>query len=285
MITVLVPSPALDVTYLVDELRPGAIHRPFEVVRLAGGKGFNLARAALRLGEHVEVIAALGGPTGERVAELARGEGIRLTRIDATGETRTCVSVVGQEVTEINERAPASDLAALVRAAPSTSRLVVSGSVEGDIDALGGRVVAVDTSGAALAALVAHGADLVKVNRAEAAEAIGRDGTALELASALRERGIRTVVVTDGADGAVAIDAQGAWRAEPDPLRGRYTVGSGDSFFAGLLVAQERGQSLPLALRLASAAGSANTRRPGAGLFSRDDVQAAWARIRVTTPS
>ena len=44
-------------------------------------------------------------------------------------------------------------------------------------------------------------------------------------------------------------------------------MGSGDSFLAGLLVAIDEGAALPDALRLATAAGAANTLEPGAARF------------------
>ena len=49
----------------------GEIHRPIEVVRCAGGKPLNLARAAATLGADVEVVAVLGGPTGQILADAA----------------------------------------------------------------------------------------------------------------------------------------------------------------------------------------------------------------------
>ena len=67
MITCLGLSPALDVTYLLDRVEIGAIHRPREVIRLAGGKAFNVARAVDTLGARVRVIAPLGGDVGRLV--------------------------------------------------------------------------------------------------------------------------------------------------------------------------------------------------------------------------
>ncbi|MEO8262427.1 MAG: PfkB family carbohydrate kinase, partial [Pseudolysinimonas sp.] len=122
---------------------------------------------------------------------------------------------------------------------------------------------------------------LLKVNATEAAELLGSAGSALELAAGLRARTGGTVVVTDGAAGAVAVDAAGTWRAAPDPRPGRFAIGSGDSFFAALLVALAAGAALPDALHSASAAGSANTRVPGAGIFDRPEYEAALARIVV----
>lgn len=288
MITVLSPSPALDVTYLLDEVVAGGIHRPREVLRLAGGKGMNLARAAAVLGASVRVVAPLGGHIGALVAELARGEGIELERIEVDGETRLCISALPGEgaPTEIYEHAAALDAAdaarLLARRAPGW--VVLAGRLP-DGFALGrgdGERIAVDSSGDGLGALIDEvRPELLKVNVHEAADLLGRAGPPLELAAALRDRTGGAVVLTAGADGAVGVDAAGAWRAAPDPQPGRYAIGSGDSFFAGLLVALERGDALPEALRTASAAGSANTRTPGAAVFARAEFDAALSRIEV----
>lgn len=47
-------------------------------------------------------------------------------------------------------------------------------------------------------------------------------------------------------------------------VRGRYPVGSGDSFLAGLVTALDRGDAWEDALRLALGAGAANAELPGA---------------------
>ena len=49
MITVAGLSPSLDLTYLVDSLRLGAIHRPTAVVRCAGGKALNMALSLIHI--------------------------------------------------------------------------------------------------------------------------------------------------------------------------------------------------------------------------------------------
>jgi 1-phosphofructokinase/tagatose 6-phosphate kinase len=167
---------------------------------------------------------------------------------------------------------------------------VLAGSLP-DADGLGaalearrtaGDRTAIDSSGPRLAALIDETRpDLLKVNAHEAGEVLGRTGSAADLAVALRDRSGGAVVVTDGAAGAVAVDSGGAWRAAPDPHPGRYAIGSGDSFFAGLLAGLSTGASLPDAVRAASAAGSANTRVPGAGVFDRAAYDAAFARIEI----
>ena len=53
-------TPALDVVYVLDEVRLGAIHRPPVVIKSAGGKSLNVARALARLGMPARAIAPLG---------------------------------------------------------------------------------------------------------------------------------------------------------------------------------------------------------------------------------
>jgi len=300
VITVLLLSPALDVTYLVPSVEVGAIHRPREVFRVPGGKGLNLARAAICIGGAVRVIAPIGGHTGADVARLAVAAGVDITSVPVAAETRTCITVAADDdgsLTEFYEPSAALPpdavadfsraVAALDDQAPGWT--VLAGSVPPGVEAdelvalLRGRMeagdrIAIDTHGQMLAAIVAQLRPAVlKVNRLEAEELVGAVGGAIEtLASSLRDLTGGTVVVTDGSAGAVAMDDSEALRVLPLEGVGRYSVGSGDSFFAGLLVALESGAGLRSALVDATAAGAANAAVPGAAEFSLD----TWRDIR-----
>lgn len=281
MITVLSPSPALDITYFVDEVRPGEIHRPRDVLRLPGGKGLNLARAAQVLGGDVRVVAPIGGTIGDLVAELAAAEGLRLDARPADELTRMCVSVIPGDGASTEFYEPNAGFPGELESFPAdVDAPVLAGSAPGSAE-WAAPFHAVDTSGAGLGTVLRDRPGIVKVNRAEASAVLGVEADALGLAHALRERTGGTVVITDGARGAVAVDATGAWRADPDPQPGRFAIGSGDSFFAGLLLALDAGRPLAEALHSASAAGSANTRAPGAGIFTRADYESALTRIEV----
>ncbi|MGI8459908.1 MAG: 1-phosphofructokinase family hexose kinase [Propionibacteriaceae bacterium] len=296
MITVAGLSPSLDLTYLVDTLRLGQIHRPTQVVRCAGGKPLNMARAATALGADALVVALLGGPTGASVAAGLARDGVRVVEVATSAETRTCVSIAAadtQALTEVYEYAapvPAgllprfhAALADALRGRPGW--LAICGSPPLDhapaevaelvaIGRSGGQRVAVDTHGPALAAALAAGPTLVKVNRLEAASLLGRDLDAdlTELARAIRAGSGVDVVLTDGDAGAVALvaDPDGAEQVltvGPPRRRGRFPVGSGDAFLGGLLTALDRGDGWAVALRTAAAAGSANALVPGPGIL------------------
>lgn len=298
MITCLGLSPSLDVTYGVPVLEPGGIHRPEWKTVLPGGKSLNVARALHLLGGRVRAIAPLGGPIGDGIRASLDEAGVLVESV-ATGEpTRMCVSVVDDAtlgITEFYEHASPIDDEVWDAVASALSRvrtgwLAVSGSVPAERavslgEALAeasdrGVRLALDLRGEALAeALDRTRPDVVKVNRSEAEEAVGA-GSLEQLARRLRERGVEVAVVTDGAAGSLAADAGGAWHAGV-PSAGPYTVGAGDSFLAGLLLAIDEGAPLPEALRSAAAVAAANTLQPGAAAFDPSAVDALAAGIEV----
>lgn len=294
MITAVALSPSLDVAYLVG--RAAGIQRPTQVVKVAGGKALNAARAAASLGADVVALAVLGGPTGELVASLARADGVVLDAVAGHAPTRTCVSIHAEDGADVEVYEPAvavtrdeldAVLASLdVRLAERHGWCLVSGGMPPGVGpaaladvlgvAAGARVrVAVDTHGDALSALLVGTAtrpDLVKVNRAEAAEALGADQEvgAAELASELHRATGAAAVVTAGARGAFGHDADGPCAAVLAPGSfpvGRYPVGSGDSFLGGLVLGLDAGQGLAEAIWTATGAAVANAQRPGAGVL------------------
>lgn len=80
----------------------------------------------------------------------------------------------------------------------------------------------------------------------------GEGAAALEQAEATRAAGVQTVVVTRGADGALALDDDGVVEQPALPAVVVDTTGAGDSFIAGYIAA--RLQSRPLAAALESGA-------------------------------
>lgn len=293
MIACLALSASLDVTYVVDSIAVGEIHRPTLTVKVAGGKALNVARAAKTLGHPVAVIAVLGGATGSLIEELLSDAGIRPRVVRTVAETRSCVTIASEDdgkLTEIYEHAApigAVAWAAVARAvselSSETGWLALSGSIPTDVDldelahSLSGARergirIAIDTHGAALAHLVRSvRPDLIKVNRAEASELLGRPEPApSQLARDIRLLSGGTVVVTDGSRGAGGIDDLGEQFAETTFSIGRYPVGSGDSFLAAFLVATENGHPLDEALAAANACAAANAAEPGAARFVVD---------------
>ena len=303
MILAVALNPSLDRTLVINQLEPGNIHRPDTVVQVAGGKGFNVARAAHRLGSDVVAIGILGGATGDVVRRSLSAEGVMVATVNGSAETRTCTSVASRATGDLTEfyeagaHVTAAEWALLERKIRDHARvgswLTLSGSVPpgapsgalASLVNLGhelGLMVAVDTHGDGLSDAVRAAPHLVKVNEFEAATLLGRNGqravdSAPALQSMLDDGGI--AIVTAGAAGAWAHD--GTLQHVSAQQRGTYPVGSGDCFLAGLISAYDTGADLGDALKLAAAAGTANALQPGAATFVRAVVDGLAARMDV----
>jgi tagatose 6-phosphate kinase len=302
-------NPSIDRLIEVASLTVGDIHRPDGVLAVPGGKGLNAARAAVALGARTTVVAIVGGHAGDWIADRLAALGIdaSIVRDAAEAETRTCLSVLDRstrlltEFYEPGEPIDASTWVALEAALElvlergDVGAVVCSGSLPPGapedgyariVRLAGATTTVVDTHGAPLELAVAERPSIVKVNAAEAAEATGRLVTdpseAVAAARVLIDRGAGRVVVTLGADGAVACDEASAWHLTSTAGRGAYPVGSGDAFVAGLGLAIVAGSGLVGAAGAGMAAGIANARVPGAGNL---DPAAAAALLDEVTVS
>jgi fructose-1-phosphate kinase PfkB-like protein len=327
MISFIAVSPSVDVTYLVDEFLEGGTFRPTAVFRVAGGKALNAARAARVLGASVRAVAILGGSGGEFIRQDLAAAGVPLEVVAASAETRSCMSIASAAsglLTELYEHPSAVSAQDLETLHHILGRYAEAGwwAISGGMPAsvpvdelaslvrLGhslGQKVVIDSSGVALAAALDARPDLVKVNRREAASALGvpLQTEVFDLALRIRDATGGRVVITDGANGSVAVDlvavdsvavdsvavvsvavdgassvdGESRWRATWTGAPGRYPVGSGDSYLGGLLAGLDRGDSLHVALRLAAGAATANALVPGAGVFAAEDAESIAAQV------
>jgi 1-phosphofructokinase family hexose kinase len=309
MVIAFIGHPALDKTAVIPGYAIGRTYRVNDVLRLAGGKGFNFARALLRLGGQPLVVGPLAGHTGRLVQSLAEAEGIAVAPAWIAGETRTCMTVVDPgtgAITEVYENGPRLTdpadwerlLAELRRAlrAEGARALAVSGGFQPGAPASAlrevmtcaaeaGLPVWLDTYGPQLANALDLRPELIKINQHEAGDLAGMEvegpDDAVRAAADLRRRGARHVVITLGKLGAAGRDRDGrAFALEAPDTGGLFPIGSGDSFFGGMAWALERGQPLIEAARLGVATGAANTLQPGTAIFTRDQVDALLAQVR-----
>jgi len=113
--------------------------------------------------------------------------------------------------------------------------------------------------------------DVVKVNAEEASAMVGRSvrtaADAAEAAVTLHEATGGAAIVTVGREGAAMVAPDGEVLLGRVEAAGRYPVGSGDAFLAGLVVALDGGAGWRDALALALGAGTANAEIPGAGVL------------------
>lgn len=301
MIVTLTLNPSLDRTIEVDQLTRGAVLRAGRARLDPGGKGVNVSRALLANGARSRAVLPCGGEDGRRLVRLLEQEGVDVVAVPCTGSTRSNITLAEPDgtVTKINEPGGAMSpaeldrvAAAVLRAAGSADWVVVCGSlppgVPVDVYATLGRRfaaagirVAVDTSGPALLAAVAAGAELVKPNREELAEAVGRPLESLrdvvEAAQEMRSWGAGTVLASLGADGAVLVGPGGVLAGESPHVEPRSTVGAGDSLLAGFLSV---GGSGAAALAEGLAWGAAAAGLPGSRMPRPTDILRTAVRVQ-----
>ena len=302
MIVTLTANPSLDRTVtLPAPLQIGDVQSALSAREDAGGKGINVARVITAAGEECRAVLPLAH--GDPFEAALAGAGVDARRVPITGRVRANIAITDPAgvTTKLNlpgAELSAADAAAVVDEVVAVSAgarwLVLAGSLppgapddfyvrliravrnaHGDAAPL----IAVDTSGAALAAVVAAGApDLIKPNDDELAELAGIAPAAadvravVEVARSLVPSRVGAALVTLGSRGAVLVRSDGAWAATPPPIRVVSTVGAGDSSLAGFVLAHSRGAHPDECLRLAVRYGAAAASLPGTQAPSPADL-------------
>jgi 1-phosphofructokinase family hexose kinase len=315
VILVVALNPALDVTHQVDGVEWASVNRPSAVHVSPGGKGLNVARILRALGADVCLLGLAGGHTGDVLAAELGAADVRAVLTRIAGETRRTFAVVDtrrDETAIFNEPGPvvsaaeyAGFLDCYAEALPASAAVVLSGSLPRGLPAgtyadlitlaaQAGVPTVLDTSGEALLVGVAAGPAIVKPNLAELLAAVGGGGewragddrapvqVAADAAMKLRSRGADTVVVTLGADGMLAVTAEGAWVAGSAPVSGNAT-GAGDAVAAGLAHGLVHGYPWASRLSHAAALGAAAVAAPVAGQIALSDYERALADVEVKT--
>ena len=271
-------NPALDLTAELAELLAGAVNRVTAVQQDPGGKGVNVAGFLADWQVRLAVTGLLGTANAQPFQRLLAAKGIADHFVAVDGSTRTNIKIVEQDgarITDLNFpgfRVSPEHEQALARTvdmlAAQYGWVLFCGSLpEGvapDVYArliararAQGARVALDTSGPPLAAALAARPQVIKPNGEELSEVLGTPietvAQAADAAREMRRRGIASVIVSLGADGAVFADADGVLHAVGHARLVRSTVGAGDALLAGFMLGTLRG--LPPADRARLATG------------------------------
>lgn len=302
-------NPAVDKVLVVPGFEVGAHARAESRSFLAAGKGINVARGIARMGGHVGVCALIGQAHERMFAESLAADNIvsrfclvrghvrtNTTILDPIARTTTHVREPGFEVTAEDLAHICTELADWMSELPPRPTLVFAGSVPPSVSpesfvkvlqavAEGGGRIVLDTNGAPLKDAVDSGVvHTVKPNLEELAECLQRPvgcGEAVQAAKELLGR-VNTVLLTLG--------QKGAWLIRRDALAGRRcplavseirnTVGCGDAFLAGWLVAEQWSADPARALCWAVATGAASATSDTSVGYTRGDADALLPRCQ-----
>jgi tagatose 6-phosphate kinase len=304
MIATVTLNPAIDVRYTLSQMQIGEINRVYSVEKTAGGKGLNVTRVLSTLGHKVACTGFLGGKSGEWIQTQLPHLNTHNHFISVKGETRSCLAVLSKEgQTEILEPGPvieSDEIKCFHRAFDSildmVNVIVVSGSLPEGIptdfyrelsekaNKKGARLL-LDTSGPALAQSIPGKPFLIKPNREEFAELIGKEVESnhdmLEEAQAICLKGIQYVLVSIGGEGAYLVSKERVLSSRIPKVNVVNPVGSGDSMLAGFTHAYSHGYPIEEVLKWACACGMSNAMLEKTGAINLDHIRQFVEEIEV----
>jgi len=251
-----------------------------------GGKGANQAVALGRLGCTVEMVGAIGddmlGTQYRTVLETAgaRCGGVITSAGMATGTASIEVNAQGENHIIVVAAANGSVSPAFVR----ERRSYIEGAdillmqleipLESVLEAAKiasakKRTIILDPAPAVpLSDELYRHISIITPNETEAALLTGEDTSTeagmLRAGRVLLDRGVQTVIIKAGRQGAFLVDRSGAELVPGFKVKTVDTVAAGDSFNAGLACALGYGKSLKEAIRFANAVAALSTTREGA---------------------
>ena len=301
MIFTVTCNPALDCAVRLDGLQIGDLNRTTGATLIPGGKGINVSRVLVALGEDTKAHGIIAGSNGDMLNDALLNMDVLTCFVRLPeGQTRINVKLYGEQETELNAPGPMVSEAKMeqllkdleVLCWPKEKHVVcLCGSLPPGMptDSYARMLVAVrdcaraivDTAGEALLCALREKPWLVKPNRDELAALVGKDLSTLddviEAAEWLRGQGAENVLVSLGRDGAL-LCAEGKRLYQPAP-DGKVigTVGAGDSLVAGFAAGWQRAGDMAQALRLGVACGSATA--CSEGLADSEGVEAMLAKM------
>lgn len=308
MIYTITLNPALDRSIIVDNLVSDDANRVESEERYAGGKGIDASRVIKVLGGESVALGFVGGFHGIELEQRLLRQGVMCDFVETRGETRTNILIFekqkntqtilnasGPEVNEFEIR----ELLEKIKLVDNPEYVIVSGSVPKgvrqdiykDIVTIlkdRGAVTALDADGEVMKNGIGSLPNIVKPNIYELGRIIDREiksvDDAVKGAEELLNKGVETVLVSMGGDGALLVgDSVGAKgiRGIPPKVKVDSTVGAGDSFLAAFILGKYRKLNIEDCLTFAVAAGAAASITPGTELCRKEDVERILKEVRI----
>lgn len=286
---VVVGSSNTDLIIKVPEIpRPGETLLGGEFMTFPGGKGANQAVAAARAGGEVVFIASVGDDAYGKAAikgyqcdginteeiKICKGvpSGVAMITLADSGENAIAVAsganacLLPEDLDEVEEAFDEADILLIQLETPmDTVRKAVELGKEMDLQVILNPAPAAPLSDE----LLSH-VDILTPNETEAEKLSGLSvkskNDAVRAAAVLHGKGVKTVIITLGAEGAFVSDEESGLSTMIPGFKvdAKDTTAAGDTFNGQLAVALAEGQDLPMAVLLSHAAAALSVKQLGA---------------------
>ncbi len=306
MIITVTLNPALDKTVILPGFAVNTVNRVSATRLDPGGKGINVSKVVKALGGKTLVLGVLGGAAGGYI-QASMDEMSLPNDMVLTGEvTRTNIKIIDpllQTNTDINEAgSPVTEATLeavwhkLTRAVKAGDTVVFAGkNPPGMSDSrlaewvtrLHGMNVytCVDTVGEPMREAIKAQPDIIKPNREELSELLGRrlvtDTDVLAGARELVDRGVGLVAASMGSEGAVFVTRNQAFRGYAPKVPVVSVVGAGDAMMASLAYYIAAGCSLEESARRSIAVSAASVMCSGSNAPELDMILPLIDQVRM----
>jgi 1-phosphofructokinase len=271
-----------------------------------GGKATDASWTLGKIGVASRALGFAAGPNGQRMENMLRERGVITDFVQVDGETRlnTVIVVRGEgqsTITSASLRVASQHLAEFSvryeRALEGASCVVMGGSLPQGVpldfyeDAISqahayGVPVIFDSSGPSLIAGVKSQPDLIKPNLRELEDLLGYRPASreevLKAAQKLCDEFDTNVIITLGAEGAIAVSPEAAYFVHPLSLPVLSSAGAGDGVLAGMALAYSRRASFEYGLQHGFALAGAILQTLATADLRVEDYQELLSQICIT---
>ncbi len=277
---------ALDVTYVVNGISIGKVHKAFQKILSAGGKGNNVATALTKLDYDGIVIGFSGGTDGNLMEKQLSMQNVQFDFVKTENGVRRCtilVDTINSTQTVINEQGKTYSEDEIKKFESLFNEYIrkvdivsLSGSIPPGIpqdyyvhlvetarqhDVL----CIVDTYGEPLQKCIMSRPFVIKPNRTELYETFGikveREKDILQQYSRLCSLEAENVLITDGKNDVYLINKNAIIKFIPPSIKEVNAIASGDCLTAGLMGKYMETNDIVEAVCYGIATGSANAEK------------------------
>lgn len=305
MILSICPNPSIDCTIELDSLNVGMLNRIDSKVETYSGKALNVSVGVARLGGKSVASGFMFNNHRPLFEAALKKDGVKFDFVNCDGSARVNYKIIDKKamLTEINDigekvtREKQQQLLSKVqKLSENAETVVLSGSLPKGVseDFYGELASAINKDARliidaerknALSAIYSRKVFMVKPNLTELENFSGMKihtkREMVEAAYGYIEKGVKYVLVSLGADGAVLTDGKDSYYCKSANVAVNSTVGAGDSMIAAACIGLEKGVCDEELLKMAVAAGTAAVTTSGTNLFYKDKYEEIYKQITV----